>query len=189
MLLFVRGNSHTRGNIWKFSVEGLQSCETKRGETQDARAASPAQQDDASARLSPWHRGFTQRVVIAHTHTALAYRMPRILCADSLRTHPQENCIAYDILPCRSSAHARNRPERVDTPVDTVHTQETDLRVLIRLLIRCWVARLLAVRTVASICWCTGWGSIPGPSTPPCIAALHPSTKHQAPSRHTPDAL
>ena len=26
MLLFVRGNSHTRGNIWKFSVEGLQSC-------------------------------------------------------------------------------------------------------------------------------------------------------------------
>ena len=26
MLLFVRGNSHTRGNIWKFIVEGLQSC-------------------------------------------------------------------------------------------------------------------------------------------------------------------
>ena len=26
MLLFVSENSHTRGNIWKFSVEGLQSC-------------------------------------------------------------------------------------------------------------------------------------------------------------------
>ena len=26
MLLFLRGNSHTRGNIWKFSVDGLQSC-------------------------------------------------------------------------------------------------------------------------------------------------------------------
>ena len=26
IILFVRGTSHTRGNIWKFSVEGLQSC-------------------------------------------------------------------------------------------------------------------------------------------------------------------
>ena len=26
MLLFFRGNSHTRGNIWKFSVESLKSC-------------------------------------------------------------------------------------------------------------------------------------------------------------------
>ena len=30
MLLFVRGNSHTRVNIWKFSVEGLQSCGPQR---------------------------------------------------------------------------------------------------------------------------------------------------------------
>ena len=26
MLLVVRGNRHTRGNIWKFSAEGFQSC-------------------------------------------------------------------------------------------------------------------------------------------------------------------
>ena len=26
MLLFLRGTSHTKGNIWKFSAEGLQSC-------------------------------------------------------------------------------------------------------------------------------------------------------------------